>query len=442
MPVGFGATPGAASSVLDSLNSAALAAVKQQQQLAQYQQAQQQRQYENERQLQQQGAVPAEIENGPGNSSGFTTRAPNPAAQGGGQMVTEPISGKKWYVPTASEKEQQGLNDSNSFVAAPGSDTENFLQDVANVPPGTRIPFAHVGAVGTLGDQMQKAADAAAKKKQTAIVTKDASDKAAALGLSIPEGAEVPFGQLNEFMQALQPKEKAEKPARTRVDLTNFNQPVSVNEDTNEITPLKLPPGVKRAMSPAQEQAAIDRETKERESKQETQSKGITKVQQKHDSYLAQEKAFQDQERDQWDLHERLAKLADSTQNPDTTTVYPPKYNAKTGEITEGEPRQMNANLRASLDADSKQAEAKAKALHQRGLDANAQAANIRKSMGWGEFAKPQASAAAAGAGQAPTAAPKTATLADIRAYAQKNGIAEADAVRKAKAEGYVIAGQ
>ena len=53
--------------------------------------------------------------------------------------------------------------------------------------------------------------------------------------------------------------EKEPKAPRTRVDLTNFNQPVSVNEDTNEITPMKLPPGVSRAMSPAAVEADKDR---------------------------------------------------------------------------------------------------------------------------------------------------------------------------------------
>jgi hypothetical protein len=73
----------------------------------------------------------------------------------------------------------------------------------------------------------------------------------------------------------------------------------------------------------------------------------------------------------------------------------------------------------------------------------------IEKQHGWGEFAAPTTPAAAGqtpqgaqpaqGAQQPAAKAAKTATLANVRAYAAKNGISEAEAVRRVKAEGYTV---
>jgi hypothetical protein len=62
-----------------------------------------------------------------------------PAPQGPGQMVTEPVSGRQYYMPTASEKEQSALNDTNSFV--PTGQLGAMLQN-AGVKPGTRLKAA------------------------------------------------------------------------------------------------------------------------------------------------------------------------------------------------------------------------------------------------------------------------------------------------------------
>jgi hypothetical protein len=104
-----GEAAGAASSVYNSLQNRIAAAAdqqaKQQRQQQLDQQSADQRGLENMLQLEARGAVPAEIiGQGP---NGMKTRTPNPAAQGEGQTVQEPQSGKRFYVPTQSERDRK-----------------------------------------------------------------------------------------------------------------------------------------------------------------------------------------------------------------------------------------------------------------------------------------------------------------------------------------------
>ena len=142
--------------------------------------------------------------------TGLKKRTANPAipANAQGQYVRDPSSGQTSYLPTAGEKTTMGLNDSNSFVAAPGSDTEKFLQETANIKPGTRIPFSHVAGITGLANEMQKAADTQAKRKQTGKVTQTLHDSLLDVGLDVPVGADIPYERMDSMVKAGQkPKE-------------------------------------------------------------------------------------------------------------------------------------------------------------------------------------------------------------------------------------------
>ena len=166
-------------------------------------------------------------------------------------------------------------------------------------------------------------------------------------------------------------------------------------------------------------------------------------VKAKHDS-------FRDREEDQWDLNKRYSDLANPTLNPDGSTIVLPNYNERTGEITEGAPRAMNAQLREQMLARAAQARRKA-AGHA------ASAAGIRKSMKWGEFAPAQqpapapaqtAQPAATQPAQPTAATPATPQAAapakptrkysakEIMDWAKANGKDPADALKRARTNG------
>lgn len=199
------------------------------------------------------------------------------------------------------------------------------------------------------------------------------------------------------------PPEKADKPDVSQIipgmvgpngGLVMFDKG---NQSTKEIP---LPKGSKPVMTAAQTEADKDRHVTQARLAEDTATRLSAADQKKADdaakavaTVKAKHDAFQSAEKDQWDLRERYANLADPTKNPDQTTVNLPSYNAKTGEITDGAQRTMNPGLRQSMLEQSKQAERKA-------LDQQGYAKGVRKSMGWGEFA------AAAGQPTQPSAAP------------------------------------
>jgi hypothetical protein len=135
---GAAGAAGAGASIYNNLQDRLQTAARQHAALLRQQQLDQQtlaqREFENSLRLNTQGAVPADIEGGgtgkPG--GGFKTRTPNPAAQGEGQTIIDPVSGKRFYIPTAAEKEERSLNDTNSFV--PHGQLGAMLESAGHAP--------------------------------------------------------------------------------------------------------------------------------------------------------------------------------------------------------------------------------------------------------------------------------------------------------------------
>lgn len=240
MPVAIADTSSAAASLLNGLNAAA----NQHAQLLQQQQRDQaaaaQRQLENELQLNAKGAIPAEvIGQGP---NGMKTRTPNPSAAGEGQTVQEPYSGKKYYIPTDKEK-------GSSFVPAGG------LADAlkgAGWDGKSPITPEHSHSIMQALNEAQPKDEPYDVDTSGKFLDAQGNPRAAIIGkksktvkfLDMPDGG------------TFAPPEKAPKAPRTRVDLEHFSSPISVNEDTGDITPLKLPAGVKPQATPAQQDTA------------------------------------------------------------------------------------------------------------------------------------------------------------------------------------------
>lgn len=294
---------GAASSVYNSLQNRIAAAAQQHDALKQQQatlqrqkdndyQAGLQRAFENDNQLRAQGGVPAQVyasgNPAPSRPTLMTPEA-NPAANNDWATVTDP-QGQSWKVPNASQKEEAGLNDTNSFV--PTGQLGDMLEK-AGRKKGARIKNTDSHSILQALNESQmdepydidtsgKFQDSDGKPAAVMIGRKTGNVKILNLSGSGSQaeggkpGAKPPAQPVaaqpaSAFSFVLPDKTKADKPARTRIDTTNFSQPLSINEDTNEITPLKLPPGVRRTMSPAQEAANARRADAKSETEEKNQ---------------------------------------------------------------------------------------------------------------------------------------------------------------------------
>jgi hypothetical protein len=129
--------------------------------------------------------------------TGLKKRTANPAIPAGaqGQYVRDPASGQTAYLPTPGEKQQATLNDSNSFVAPPGSKLESDLRTFG-VQPGTRITDAHMNQFRGLQKDLDAESDKAKKGQQVGTVTQPLSDDLAKHGWNVPVGTQVPFGNM------------------------------------------------------------------------------------------------------------------------------------------------------------------------------------------------------------------------------------------------------
>ncbi len=118
-----------------------------------------QQDFENHNALMKQGGIPAEVyasgAPAPGRPT-LMTPEPNPAAQGQGQTIIEP-NGTKTYIPTASEKEQSALNDSNSFTLSEDLAAEARKMGLTNVQAGFRYPKADAEFINQRLDAYHKA---------------------------------------------------------------------------------------------------------------------------------------------------------------------------------------------------------------------------------------------------------------------------------------------
>jgi len=71
-----------------------------------------------------------------------------------GTTIKDPQGGPDQYIPSKGEKDAEALNDTNSIVAPPGSQLEAQLQEEAGIPAGTRIPHAALPHLMALHDKL------------------------------------------------------------------------------------------------------------------------------------------------------------------------------------------------------------------------------------------------------------------------------------------------
>jgi hypothetical protein len=387
-----------------------------------------------------------------------------PAAQGAAPAARDPhrilttTLGSQFYFPTASEKEQAGLNDTNSFVAPPGSDTEAWLQKYAGTPPGTRIPFAHAQAVVGLGKEMLDAADKAQKRKQVAVVTQDASDRAKAVGIDLPVGSEIPYGELKGVLEAVQPK--TEKPDVSQIipGMQGPNGgPLIYDKTTQSMKEIPPVPGSKGVLTADQQDRSEDRKTRLRESEDRRADAADAREARRADAQqLRENQAAKDHEAaglKKQAMQAMAQGYHDASSTEPGETYFEPRY--INGVVTQG-PQKTMPQDRQQRDDEGARLKKLARGFEQTAKTHQAEQDRIEKAHGWGQFAAPatppaappQRGAAPAamvtpGRGAAPGKQPVT--MQHIRNYVRDKRAAgnpnfsEADAIREFKSYGYPI---
>jgi hypothetical protein len=230
--MGFGGSTGAAAQVLDAIRSQA-------EQGQWQQQAQQQQmlkdQFEQELKLREKGYTPFMQATGQ-EASGLKRRD---AQQVDPSRVIQDPYGRKWVAPgpDAPATPQQTFTDTRELLdkgARPVDASGNVLQD-QQIPRYRQDAFTDPVNGSqvlnpTLTDTGRFGINAAPPEGTT--VTPPGSKQA----YFMP-------GEQEKAGLAARLKTASERP-RVHVDTEHFSAPVMVNEDTNEITPLKLPAGV------------------------------------------------------------------------------------------------------------------------------------------------------------------------------------------------------
>lgn len=411
-------TSAAASSLLNGLNAAANQQAQLQRQQQLNQQALDHQAFVDHMDLINRGAVPVDVEKPSTTSTGahFIDRTQT-AAQGAGETITEPASGKRYYVPTQTERDAQS---GKTFVPTGGlaealknggawdgktpitQEASHSLMMALNEAQPKDEPY-DIDVSGKFRDAQGNPVPVAIGKKTKTVTMLnlgggsqsnggapggpfDSSDDPGQPGQPLQQAAQQPVqpgaAQVGRGLN-FAPSEKAEKQPRKEDENDWIRIATDPTSDPQEVARANAALSLQRQMRPATDaQANIAARAKEREQdKAEDASRKRLDAQMKSQGAVAaKHDDLQGREKDQWDLHQRYATLADPTKNPDNSTVFLPSYNSKTGEITDGSPRTMTAALRASFLDNSAQAQRKA-------LDLQTKARAVRKSMGWGEFA-------------------------------------------------------
>jgi len=382
-----------AASVFNAIRSAAAAheaqAYKQKQDAANQQRGDLQQQFQNFNELAKQGAVQQTLtrpDTGPldGVPGGLPDEAageryPNPAAQGAGRTITEPKSGQEYYIPTDAEKARSKVdNDPGSVTLS--DDLAKTYQDagLTNAKAGVKYPGSMLEHFNSVLALHNKAAEPEAMEpvpgnfsgQDGKPVMLHRGQKSGKLAVApLPDGVSI--------------ADKPEKTARSENENDWIRIATDPTSDPKEVVRAKAALDLQKKMRPATDaQIGMNERAHVREQdKADALSQKRTDSQLKAQGIVADKHdAFQSKERDQWDLSHRYAELTDPTKNPDGGTVFLPSFNEKTGEITDGPPRTMNSALRATFVQNSAQAQRKA-------VEHQQNAAKVRKSMGWGEFA-------------------------------------------------------
>ncbi len=358
------------------------------------------------------------------------------------------------YYPTPEEKaaveaKNKGkLDDSNSFPLTATS-AQAMNEAGYDAKAGQRWPLAHANVVTEA--VKQHLGKSQLDDSNSVVITQDAADRLHAAGVDVKVGARWPLDKMNELKSLLemtQPKPAA-KTARTRVDLEHYNQPVSINEDTGEITPLKLPPGVKPQATPAQQES----DERFRERQQDQQQRGRDAAQKTIDQ-------LQTREQEQHGKRSAYASVLWSGpidkqtgqpgETPDDATIVDPD-DRKQHVMGPALRRYYMDRYQRATDLAGSYHDQQQKIIRQNGGDAKGAPADAAK-------AAPPAPAKTAQASAPPYAAAKSATAAaapakqgqtktnkqpvtmqHVRNYAKQKGVSEAQAIREFQQYGYQI---
>lgn len=447
--MGIGADAGAASSALGNL----LSGLKQQ--AAANQKAQQQQlkdQFDQELKLREKGYTPFYT---PGKTEPGGLQRRDAQQVDPSRVITDPY-GRKWVAPDA----KPAATPAQTFT-----DTNNLLKEGArpveggSVPVDQNTPRYTMDASGNLHDTGMFGANVPASSvEQGRLVTPPGTKQQ----FYVPPNAET-----EGIKQRVENGGK--NPPAWDVDTEHFDQPVLINKSTGETRLIKLPDGVKhkdkaekpdvqsivpgmtgphggplvfdkntqttkelqvpagskRELTPAQLEAKQRADERDQDRKDAAAQKRTDALTKQHDQLQKDEQA-------EWDNRARYGAIAE--QIGKTTEGAGTFSDPRTGkEVT------VTKDNRASL---VKYYRYQADKAQQRALDKQGKARSIRQQLGGGEFA----AGAGAGAGQ-PATQPaaqqnaRTATMADVQAYATQHKVPLSAATKQFKKAGYQITG-
>jgi hypothetical protein len=422
------------------LTQALRAAAQQQQQRADQQRLES---FKNELEILKAGGQPDTIDTGGTIASGgLGHRQPNTAADPNGSLVTEPISGKRYRVPVPKKgKDPDFLDDTNSFTLG-GGVLDNL--NAAGVNNGGQLRIPVKGNEGLL-----KSLSEAHGEKPMEFHTSGPDGSTHVFERDPKSGKWTNVGNFEDTA-----KPTAAKKANRRLDTEHFDQPVWIDEDTQEITPAKLPAGVKSQLTPSQQEART-RDQERRDDRAKTEA----------------DKAQRDAEKKGEATQKAVLALNTKEQGHHESRKKYGEVLSQIGDIKPGDKGSV-------IDPDTKKAvpindttrEARRKyyqGLYQKATDmVDVYQSQQRQLLGQGGQAgqpagrapaEPEASTTTAAPTRrsqynpapgtrknppGPTKGQKTAGLSQVRAYAKKHGITDAQALKKAQSEGYAIQGQ
>jgi len=410
-------------------------------------------------------AMPPEEDKGP---------FPNPKAQGAGQTVSTP-GGIDYYIPTASEKEQSGLNSSNSFVPPKGSALEAQLQKEIGYQRGDRIPLAHVSALTGLHKALNEHEEFGEPKDvydpEGNVVDTLRYGKNGGVMRANPTPSSGPStpGARNggAFDVNQQAGYRATRPAAEKPDVSQIipgmagpnGGPLIYDRTSQSMKEIPPVPGSKQTMTAAQTEADKDRDTaraNRREDKADAAAqREQAREQADRDRAQKQIDIFNTREQEQHQLRQEYGKVLSQ---PNTNSKESNQLPVMVVDPKSGRETPMTEERRAYFQSQYDKATGMADTWHQQavkliqrhggdtGQTPAATSAGTPQPTPAKSPAQPVAAPAASpGKGTAAPAAPaqaKTVGLAQVRAYAKAKGVTEAEAIKAAKAEGFSIAGQ
>lgn len=206
------------------------------------------------------------------------------------------------------------------------------------------------------------------------------------------------------------PPEKPERPDRIRVFDTGYSSPFTLDTNTRETTPIKLPPGVTPALSASQAEADKDRHQREADRNDAREQRRIEAEQRRADAQAKVEEQFARNHEAAGVKKDAMQAMAqgywDAKGTEPNGTYFPPRY--VNGIVVPGPPAVM-PEKGDRYDARIKELETMARGFEKTAKTHQAEQERIEKARGWGRFApaqQPAQAAPAAGPGRGAKADP------------------------------------